>query len=69
MWIYTSTPPYTFMAWCITSEAQGQVYRTFANALNREFVVWARIRGASVEALISFTFDGEYSVLSYSEQV
>jgi hypothetical protein len=22
MWIYTSTPPYAFMAWCLPSQAQ-----------------------------------------------
>jgi hypothetical protein len=29
MWIYTSTPPYVFMAWCLISYAQGQFYFTF----------------------------------------
>jgi hypothetical protein len=26
MWIYTSTPPYTFMAYCLISSAQGPLY-------------------------------------------
>jgi hypothetical protein len=25
MWLYTSTPPYAFMAWCLISEAQGRL--------------------------------------------
>jgi hypothetical protein len=27
MWMYTSTPPYAFMAWCLISKVQGQRYR------------------------------------------
>jgi hypothetical protein len=27
-WIYTSTPPYTFIVWYLMSEAQGQIYLT-----------------------------------------
>jgi hypothetical protein len=26
MWIYTSAPPYAFIAWCLISWAQGQLY-------------------------------------------
>jgi hypothetical protein len=26
MWVYTSTPPYAFMAWYLFSQAQGQLY-------------------------------------------
>jgi hypothetical protein len=26
MWIYTAAPPYAFMAWCLISTAQGQLY-------------------------------------------
>jgi hypothetical protein len=26
MWIYTFTPPYAFMEWCLITEAQGQLY-------------------------------------------
>jgi hypothetical protein len=26
MWIYTSPPPYSFMAYCLISSAQGQLY-------------------------------------------
>jgi hypothetical protein len=29
MWIYTSTPPYAFMALCLIRWAQGQIYFTF----------------------------------------
>jgi hypothetical protein len=25
-WIYTSTPPYVYMAWCLISQAVGQLY-------------------------------------------
>jgi hypothetical protein len=28
MWIYTSTPPYAFMAQCLIHKAQGQLYLT-----------------------------------------
>jgi hypothetical protein len=29
MWIYTATPPYAFMALCLSSQAQGQLYIYF----------------------------------------
>jgi hypothetical protein len=28
-WIYTSTPTYAFMAWCLISQAQGQLYLSY----------------------------------------
>jgi hypothetical protein len=34
-WIYTSTPPYIFMALCLISEAQGQLYLAFKVAYTR----------------------------------
>jgi hypothetical protein len=29
MWVYTSTPPQVFMAYCLISYAEGQIYLTF----------------------------------------
>jgi hypothetical protein len=36
MWIYTSAPPYAFMAWYLISWAQGQLYLTYFHELGLE---------------------------------
>jgi hypothetical protein len=34
MWIYTSTPPYSFMAQCLIRGAQGQLYLFRLKSIN-----------------------------------
>jgi hypothetical protein len=38
-WLYTSTPPYAFMAWCLISQVEEQLYLLLSSGI-WHIVIW-----------------------------